>query len=205
VQGLIESSLCVMSKISTKEKIIRVALDLFHENGINATSVDEILKASGTGKSQFYYYFKSKEGLISAVLDSFFEFIKSEDSPIDREIQSWEDLEVFLSFFVTMNKCFNKPRACPLGFIGVELNASQIELSEQVNEIFDYIKLALKKFFDKAKKNGDLKKNIDSASLADFCLAILQGGLMTSKIRRDIKPLKASIKHAFKYLKAVRG
>jgi AcrR family transcriptional regulator len=47
-----------MSKTSTKDRILAVALDLFHENGINATSVDDILEASGTGKSQFYYYFK---------------------------------------------------------------------------------------------------------------------------------------------------
>jgi AcrR family transcriptional regulator len=194
-----------MSKTSTKEKILAVALDLFHENGINATSVDDILEASGTGKSQFYYYFKSKEGLIGAVLESFFKFIKSDGSPIDHEISSWEDLETFLIFFVTMNKSFDKPRACPLGFIGVELNSSQAELSVQVNEIFDYMKLALKKFFDKAKKNGDLKKNTDTDSLADFCLAILQGGLMTSKIRKDNKPLKASIKHALKYLAIIRS
>jgi AcrR family transcriptional regulator len=194
-----------MSKISTKNKIVAVALDLFHENGINATSVDDILAASATGKSQFYYYFKSKEGLISAVLESFFKFIKSDGSPIDHEISSWEDLEDFLNFFVTMNKRFDKPRACPLGFIGAELNSSQVELSVQVNEIFDYMKLALKKFFDKAKKNGDFKKNIDADSLADFCLAILQGGLMTSKIRQNIKPLKASIKHALKYLAIIRS
>jgi AcrR family transcriptional regulator len=191
--------------MSTKEKIVAVALDLFHENGINATSVDDILEASATGKSQFYYYFKSKEGLISAVLESFFKFIRSDASPINHEISSWEDLEDFLNFFLTMNKRFDKPRACALGFIGAELNSSQIELSQQVNEIFDYMKLTLKKFFDKARKNGDFKKNIDADSLADFCLAILQGGLMTSKIRKDIKPLKASIKHALKYLAIIRS
>ena len=52
-----------MPKISTKNKIVAVALDLFHENGINATSVDDILEASGTGKSQLYYYFKSKASI----------------------------------------------------------------------------------------------------------------------------------------------
>ncbi|NBV99561.1 MAG: TetR family transcriptional regulator [Proteobacteria bacterium] len=40
-----------MPNMSTKEKIVAVALDLFHENGINATSVDDILEASATGKS----------------------------------------------------------------------------------------------------------------------------------------------------------
>ncbi|MCA9399346.1 MAG: TetR/AcrR family transcriptional regulator [Candidatus Omnitrophica bacterium] len=48
----------------TRERMLRTAFDLFHQKGVNATSVDEVLEKSGTGKSQFYYYFKSKEGLV---------------------------------------------------------------------------------------------------------------------------------------------
>ena len=46
----------------TKLRIIHVAADLFHKEGVHATSPDEIIEASGTGNGQFYYYFKSKEG-----------------------------------------------------------------------------------------------------------------------------------------------
>ena len=46
----------------TKLRIIRAAADLFHKQGVHATGPDEIIKASGTKRGQFYYYFKSKEG-----------------------------------------------------------------------------------------------------------------------------------------------
>ena len=46
----------------TKLRIIHLAADLFHKQGVHATSPDEIIKASGTKRGQFYYYFKSKEG-----------------------------------------------------------------------------------------------------------------------------------------------
>jgi AcrR family transcriptional regulator len=39
------------------------AADLFHKQGVHATSPDEVIEASNTGKGQFYHYFKSKEGL----------------------------------------------------------------------------------------------------------------------------------------------
>ncbi len=48
----------------TRLKIIQSAFDLFHNQGVNATSIDEILESSGTGKSQFYYYFESKDALV---------------------------------------------------------------------------------------------------------------------------------------------
>jgi AcrR family transcriptional regulator len=55
----------------TRLRIIRAAADLFHKQGARATSPDEIIEASRTGKGQFYHYFKSKEGLIHEVLQSY--------------------------------------------------------------------------------------------------------------------------------------
>jgi AcrR family transcriptional regulator len=45
-----------------------VAARLFAEQGYDATSVREIVKAAGVAKPTLYYYFQSKEGLASALL-----------------------------------------------------------------------------------------------------------------------------------------
>jgi len=193
-----------MNKVSTKEKIISVALDLFHEKGINATSVDDILAASDTGKSQFYYYFKSKEGLIGAVLDRLADYIGNLKFMQHKGLDSFQDLEDFFHFFINMNKNLDLPRACPMGFIGAELSPCQEELSVKVNQIFDSIKMTLKNFFDKAKKKGDFKKDLNTENLAEFCLAVIQGALITAKIRKNIKPLEISVKHALKYINFLR-
>ena len=55
----------------TRMRIIRTAADLFHQQGARATSPDEIIEASRTGKGQFYRYLKSKEGLIHEVLQTY--------------------------------------------------------------------------------------------------------------------------------------
>ena len=61
----------------TRLRIIRAAADLFHKQGVRATSPDQILEASGTGKGQFYHYFKNKEGLIHEVLQSHLDAIRA--------------------------------------------------------------------------------------------------------------------------------
>ena len=61
----------------TKARIIRAAADLFHKQGVGSTSPDDIIEASGTGKGQFYHYFKSKEGLVHEVLQNHLHAIKS--------------------------------------------------------------------------------------------------------------------------------
>ena len=77
----------------TRERIIRTAADLFHKQGARATSPDEIIEASRTGKGQFYYYFGSKEGLVHQVLQTYLEEIKTNSSRVNYEINSWKDLE----------------------------------------------------------------------------------------------------------------
>ena len=77
----------------TRLRIIRTAADLFHKQGARATSPDEIIEASRTGKGQFYHYFKSKEGLIHEVLQTYLDEIKKGGSRVKYEINSWKGLE----------------------------------------------------------------------------------------------------------------
>src|SRR2546422_2272716 len=54
---------------STREAILKAASRLIHVHGYNHTSLDDVLRESGVGKGNFYYYFKSKEDLGYAILD----------------------------------------------------------------------------------------------------------------------------------------
>src|SRR5205807_8002900 len=54
---------------STREAILKAASRLIHVHGYNHTSLDDVLRESGVGKGNLYYYFKSKEELGYAILD----------------------------------------------------------------------------------------------------------------------------------------
>ena len=57
----------------TRERILQVALDLFRDRGYEATSLREIAQAVGVTKAALYYYFPSKEAMIRALSERFFE------------------------------------------------------------------------------------------------------------------------------------
>lgn len=57
--------------MTKKQIIIDVAVELFAEKGIEATSVQQITEKCGISKGAFYLHFKSKEQLILAILDYF--------------------------------------------------------------------------------------------------------------------------------------
>lgn len=78
----------------TRLRIIGSAADLFHKQGVRATSPDEIIEASRTGKGQFYHYFKSKEGLIHEVLQAHLEPSRTAPHPSSTKLSPgriWKD------------------------------------------------------------------------------------------------------------------
>ena len=50
-------------------EIIQTAERLFQKNGYSNTSVEAIIKEMGVAKGTFYYYFKSKEEVLQAIVD----------------------------------------------------------------------------------------------------------------------------------------
>ncbi|MFK8048461.1 MAG: TetR/AcrR family transcriptional regulator [Halioglobus sp.] len=57
-----------MPAVSKREQIVSQALELFYQNGFNATGVDLICTESGVSKKTLYNHFKSKDELVLAVL-----------------------------------------------------------------------------------------------------------------------------------------
>lgn len=71
--------------MSKKQQILESALQLFAENGIEATSVQHITQEAGISKGAFYLSFPSKESLIKEIIDS---FMKGFVADIDRVVNS---------------------------------------------------------------------------------------------------------------------
>ena len=55
-------------KVKTREILMRVALELFYENGIYWTTVEDITERADVGKGTFYQHFETKEALLQALL-----------------------------------------------------------------------------------------------------------------------------------------
>lgn len=68
MQILISVSLMSISK--TRQKLVDVARQLFAQNGLNNTTMNNIAVASGKGRRTLYTYFKSKEDIYYAVIES---------------------------------------------------------------------------------------------------------------------------------------
>jgi AcrR family transcriptional regulator len=55
----------------TRDEVLRTARRLFAEHGYDGTSLQQIADAMGVTKANVYYYFRSKEALLQALLEPF--------------------------------------------------------------------------------------------------------------------------------------
>ena len=76
-----------------KERILSGALQVFKNKGIDGATMDEIANESGFGKATLYYYFKSKEDVLTAIL-------------LDGWLKIWESLEPVIAEQHTPRKTF---------------------------------------------------------------------------------------------------
>jgi AcrR family transcriptional regulator len=182
--------------------MIRTAADLFHQRGARATSPDEIIRVSRTGKGQFYHYFGSKEGLIHEVLQTYLHEIKSGTAPIHYQIDSWRDLENWFQAHLELQKRYEMTRGCPFGTLGNEVTQNDELIRQDVSLIFEVVKNKLAAFFVKEKSKGRLMKRADPDQMADFCLAAIQGAMLMGKINRDSQTVERTIRQALAHLKS---
>ena len=59
-----------MSILKTRQKLVDIARQLFAKKGIEGTTMNDIAVASGKGRRTLYTYFKSKEDVYYAVIES---------------------------------------------------------------------------------------------------------------------------------------
>ncbi|MBR2043427.1 MAG: TetR/AcrR family transcriptional regulator [Clostridia bacterium] len=77
---------------NTKSKIVSAAWKLFYEQGYDDTTVEDIIRQSGTSKGSFYHYFESKDSLLGSLAYLFDEKYEELESELDPTLPTIEAL-----------------------------------------------------------------------------------------------------------------
>jgi len=189
---------------NTKVRMIRAAADLFHKQGVHLTTPEEVVKAAGATMNQFYHHFTNKEGLVHAVLGTYYDAIRDAAGPVNSinyEISSWRDLEKWFLAHIKLQKRFQMKRGCPFGTVGNELIGQEGAVREDLSRIFELVKGRLATFFAKEGSKGRLAEDASPELLADFCIATIQGAMLLGKVRKDSRPVETTVREALAHLK----
>jgi AcrR family transcriptional regulator len=187
-----------------RQRMLDAALELFHRHGVNGTSVDGVLEASGTGKSQFSHYFKTKEGLVHAVLQYLHEVIRDGKVESRYDVKTWDELDAWFDTYIAFQESQGFAKSCPLGTIGNDVTDAQPLLRQDVRLFFQWCRSTLARFFAERRAAGELPADADPDGLADLFIAVMQGGMLITKVTRSPDAFKRAAAQALAYVKSLR-
>ncbi len=180
----------------TREQILDAATRLMHVSGYRGTSLDDVLKESGVGKGNFYYYFKSKEELGYAILDRIvLGFVERTLEPSfgDPSRPPLEKIRRFLDRVLESQREHNCVGGCPMGNLASELSDVHEGFRLRLAEIFTRWREKLTEAVREAQREGSLTAECDPAGLAHFLVAALEGAILMAKVSREILVMETCV------------
>jgi len=188
---------------TTRDQILDAAARIIHLRGYHCTSLDDVLRESGVGKGNFYYYFKSKEELGYAIIDRVMHgFIARtlepafEDTAADPVIQ----IHAFLDRVLENQRQRNCVGGCPIGNLASELSDVHEGFRQQLAEIFDVWRSTLTRALARFRATVRAPEEFDPSALAQFLVAALEGAILLTKVTKDIAIMERCVEQLKQHL-----
>jgi len=188
-----------------KDKLLDAAERLMLTKGFVATTVDEICHQAGLTKGSFFHYFKSKEDLGKSVLDRFCQVRLEllQQSPSQKNTDPLERIYGRIDFAIEMSKSPLAQNGCLLGNFAQELSDTHPQMRSLCAQHFTDWASLLKKELDEAKAKHRPEALLDTGSLAEHLIAIIEGALILAKAKQDMKVMEQSLLHFRRYVKSL--
>ena len=160
-----------------EQQVLRSATETFWTSGFAATSLDDLMRATGLGKGSLYGAFGDKQALFQRVLDGYCadaaaglrERLSGPDSLSAARIRTLFDM------MVAAAGSSGPPRACLLAKSTAELAATNAEVAARAQQTFATIADLLQAEVESAQAAGDIPADRNARRTAHHLLAVLRG------------------------------
>jgi TetR/AcrR family transcriptional repressor of nem operon len=186
--------------VATRNRIVMSAAELMHIRGVAATTIDEVLAASATSKSQFYQHFGDKSDLVYEVIrvraDEILSWQRLRLEKVDsfRGLTQWRDAMI--------QRCALRRGlwGCELGSLAAELSDGDDKARVSLATHFAEWRAILAAALERMRDTGVLTADIDAPSLATGLLAAVEGGYLLSQTAHDPRLMQTALDSAISYI-----
>lgn len=164
--------------------------------GYHTTTLDDVLRESGVGKGNFYYYFRSKEELGYAILDRIVQgFVERTLEPCFSEtgVLPLDRIRCFFDRVLEAQRQRNCVGGCPMGNLASELSDVHEGFRQRLAEIFTVWRERVTDALAEAQAEGSLTPKCDPTGLAHFLVAGLEGAILMTKVTKDIQIMETCV------------
>ena len=168
-----------------RHRIVDAAENLFYKRGYNQTSFQDISDATDIPRGNFYYYFKTKEDILTAVVDARVAGLSAMLAQYDDEIADPRERLLMFTNILERDSDDIMQSGCPLGTLSIELAKGDAALHDKSKQAFIVLCQWMEKQFD-------LMGLSNAEYLALDLVSRLQGINVMANVFKDAEYLKRS-------------
>src|SRR3974390_2526442 len=157
-----------------RSRMVEAAADLIYAHGVDRTSLDEVMAASGVSKSQLYHYFADKDALVLEVIARQTERVLDAQQPHLEALDSLPALKAWREAFIRLNKAA-QCRGCPLGALASELANDSVPARKRLADGFSVWRDRIENGLARMQQRGELGASADPHALALALLSAVEG------------------------------
>jgi TetR/AcrR family transcriptional regulator, transcriptional repressor for nem operon len=178
---------------ATRDRLLQIAFQLFHEQGFHATGVATILREAGVNPGSMYHFFRSKDDLLLKVLEFALDYLivavmepveSATDDPLER-------IDALLAQYRSRMEATGCRMGCPMGNLALEVSDGYPEARVLIHRNFENWATRVESWLD--AEDSPFPADLDRARFARFVLTVMEGGLMQSRAAGNLQPFDEAV------------
>jgi AcrR family transcriptional regulator len=170
--------------------------------GVTSTTLDEVMTASGTGKSQFYQHFADKTDLVQAVVALRADRVLERERGYLERVDTLAGLDRWRKAVVQRVTMRQGAYGCQLGSLASELADHDEIARTALARHFATWEGLLMTALQRMKDTQVLRDDIDPSAMATGIMAALQGGYLLAQMAQDSTPMDTALEMAFHHVRS---
>jgi TetR/AcrR family transcriptional repressor of nem operon len=173
-----------------RSEVLDRAMALFWTRGYEATSIQDLVEATGVNRGSIYGTFGDKKGLFLAALDHYLETVAKSLMAELSDPDPRRAIERMFDSLIRRTSDPKFPRGCFITNTSLECPASGDEITRKIAEAIGQQESAIYRVLRRAQAEGSLASTLDARALARFFLGVAQGLNVVNKAVADPEVLK---------------
>jgi TetR/AcrR family transcriptional regulator, transcriptional repressor for nem operon len=178
---------------STRRRIVQAAAELVAEKGAAGMSLDDVGQRAHASRSQLYHYFDDRDDLIRAMVDATTDSVLLAQDELLEHLDTWTGIDRWFRALIALQEEREARGGCPIGSLVGQLAERDPLARAGLADGFERWEAHLRDGLERMQTRGRLSANADAATLATATMALLQGGLLLTQVRRDPKQLRTAL------------
>jgi TetR/AcrR family transcriptional regulator, transcriptional repressor for nem operon len=175
-----------------RERLVASAGELLHQNGVAGTTLADIAQAAAVPVGNVYYYFKTKDDLVRAVIDAQTDQVGAMLTSFDALPQPADRLKALVRRWEQMREIVAR-YGCPFGTLASELDRRDdgldVAAAGPIRRILNWAEMQI--------RHLGLP---DARELATALFASVQGGALLASALRDPDLMSSQVRHLERWI-----